>query len=348
MRRWKFNYRLFFKKNMTGLLIFVLFGISAAEWDRGLILKTIALAEVMPKGVISLNIVNEENKIEITTQTKNGVMLENKKPDRSELFALSDEEKISYSDINYLKNKFYIVDSRTDISENDINAENFLERDFSLKEGDGPKILIFHTHSHECFADSNPSLGKADGILKAGAYLKELMETKYGIETMHCTESFDYVDSKMKIIGSYERMEPVIEKILKENPSIEVCIDMHRDGIADETKKLVTEVNGKPTAQVMFFNGLCRVYENGNLVPTAGLENPYLEDNLAFSFNMKVAADRLYPGFARRNYMNAYRYSLNMLPKSLLVEVGAQTNTVEEAVNAMEPLAEVLNAVLNK
>ncbi len=72
---------------------------------------------------------------------------------------------------------------------------------------------------------------------------------------MHCTESFDYVDSKMTTTGAYERMEPVIEKILKDNPSIEIAIDLHRDGIGDDTKTLVTEINGKQTAQLMFFNG---------------------------------------------------------------------------------------------
>ena len=63
---------------------------------------------------------------------------------------------------------------------------------------------------------------------------------------------------------------------------------------------------------------------------------------------MKYAGDKLYPGFVRRNYLKTYRYSLHMLPKSLLVEVGAQTNTKEEAMNAMEPLAEILMSVINK
>ena len=98
----------------------------------------------------------------------------------------------------------------------------------------------------------------------------------------------------------------------------------------------------------MFFNGLCRVYENGVLVPAAGLDNANLEENLAFSFAMKYAGDKMFPGLVRRNYLKAYRYSLHMLPKSLLVEVGAQTNTKEEALNAMEPLAEILVAVINK
>ena len=67
---------------------------------------------------------------------------------------------------------------------------------------------------------------------------------------------------------------------------------------------------------------------------------------MAFSLQMKLAAEEYYPGFARRNYLKGYRYNLHYCPKSLLVEVGAQTNTLEEAMNAMEPLAELLHKVL--
>ena len=61
---------------------------------------------------------------------------------------------------------------------------------------------------------------------------------------------------------------------------------------------------------------------------------------------MQVTANKLYPDFTRRIYINAYRYSLNMLPKSMLIEVGAQTNTKSEAQNAMEPLADILSRVI--
>ena len=262
---------------------------------------------------------------------------------------MNDDEKRNYSDINYLKKNFYTVAAITDLLEGDIKPEEFLAMDFSLNtEEKGPKVLIFHTHSHEGYADSDMSNGLEDGIIGTGERLKDILENDYGIETMHCTQSFDYVDSKMTTTGAYERMEPVIEQILKENPSIEIAIDLHRDGVKDETVRLVTQINDKPTAQLMFFNGICRIYDGDRLIKTAGLDSPYINENLAFSFCMKYAADKLYSGLARKNYINAYRYSLNMLPKSLLVEVGAQTNTKEEAMNAMEPLAEILYSVINK
>jgi len=250
------------------------------------------------------------------------------------------------SDTDYLKRTFYTVDKRTDLEAGDVNAEEFLNMDFSIdKEQEGPKILIFHTHSQEMYSDSDTSKGITEGVYGAGERLKGILEKKYGIEVIHDDGQYDVVNGRRAVLGSYERMEPNITKILKDNPSIEVAIDIHRDGV-NESVHLVAEEGGKQCAQIMFFNGLCKVYDNGVLTPTPGLQNTYLKDNLGFSFNMQLMAKAMYPNFTRRVYLNAYRYSLNMMPKSLEIEVGAQTNTKEEAFNAMEPLADVLAAVI--
>lgn len=54
--------------------------------------------------------------------------------------------------------------------------------------------------------------------------------------------------------SAYSKAEPAITQILKDNPSIQVVIDLHRDGVAEGTR-LVSQVNGKDTAKIMFFNG---------------------------------------------------------------------------------------------
>ena len=78
------------------------------------------------------------------------------------------------------------------------------------------------------------------------------------------------------------------------------------------------------------------------------IANPYIEDNLAFSLQMQIAAANKYPGFTRHIYLRAYRYNMHLKPKTLLIEAGAQTNTVEEMRNAMEVLADTLDHVLTK
>lgn len=223
------------------------------------------------------------------------------------------------------------------------NVNDFLNTDLKIKKiMTSQKYLSFILILTKCLPIVTPQY--FEGIVGAGERLKEKLEQK-GVKCIHCTERFDVVDGKTKIMGAYERMEPAIRKILSDNPSIEVVIDLHRDGI-DESKKLVTTINGKKTAKIMFFNGLCRIMKDDNLKETEGLSNPYIKTNLAFSFNMQAKAKELYPGFSRGIYLNAYRYSLHMMPKSTLIEVGAQNNTKEEIFNAVDLIAEILSNVI--
>lgn len=245
------------------------------------------------------------------------------------------------NDFEYLVSNFYTVDSVTYINPSELNASELLGKDLriDLSTG-GSKILIYHTHSQETFADSDND--PSTSIVGIGRYLTEILNNKYKIPTMHHEGVYDLINGKLDRSEAYEFAKPEVEQILAENPSIEVVIDLHRDGVADTTH-LVTEINGKPTAQIMFFNGLSRTRVNGDL---AGMANSYLQDNLAFSLQMKIAAETKYPGFARRNYLRGYKYNMDLMPRMLLIEAGAQTNTVEEMRNAMEVLADLLNSVL--
>lgn len=244
-------------------------------------------------------------------------------------------------DFDYLLSNFYIVDSTTMIGPEQLNPDDLLNRSMKIDPGTGePKILIFHTHSQEEFADSIPG-DPSTSIVGIGEYLTQLLNAK-GIPTIHDVGVYDIINGQLDRSNAYENAEASIRPILEANPSIEVVIDLHRDGVAEGTH-LVTEIGGKPTAKIMYFNGLSRTRANGDI---DYLYNPYIQDNLAFSLQMQIASETLYPGFARRIYLRGYRYNLHLMPKSLLIEAGAQTNTVEEMRNAMEVLAETLHHVL--
>lgn len=245
-------------------------------------------------------------------------------------------------DFEFLTSHFYTIDSSTSIDAEQLNAEKLLSKDMKLDASkEGPKVLIYHTHSQEAFQDSREG-ETSDTIMGMGAYLTKLLNETYGISTIHHEGVYDLIDGKSDRSKAYQLAEPQIQKILKENPSIEVVIDLHRDGVANTTH-LVTEIDGKPTAQIMFFNGLSRTKANGNI---AYLSNPYIEDNLAFSLQMQIAAAKSWPGFTRHIYLKSYRYNMHLMPKTLLIEAGAQTNTVEEMRNAMVILASTLHSVL--
>lgn len=119
-------------------------------------------------------------------------------------------------------------------------------------------------------------------------------------------------------------------------------IDLHRDGVADGTR-IVTMIDGKPTAKIMLFNGMSRIKGKGEI---SYLANPHRSGNLAFSLQLQMAAEDRYDDFVRKIFVRSYRYNLHHKDRSLLVEAGAQTNTVEEIKNAMIPLSEMLDAVL--
>lgn len=250
---------------------------------------------------------------------------------------VADEEKMyplsSIRNYELALDTFYQVDSTTMLGEDLLKVEEFLQKDMTLKaDAEGPQILIYHTHSQESYAGSDKT------VVDVGDVLTQLLEDTYGIKVLHHKGEYD-VESRDY---AYSNALPDLIRILEEYPSIEVVIDLHRDGV-NEDVHLVTTIDGKPTAKLMFFNGVSQTKKNGKI---DYLENPYLEENLAFSFQMQLAARTYYPTLTRDNYIKGYRYNMHLMPKSLLVEVGAQTNTFEEAANAMEYLAKLLYAVL--
>ena len=246
------------------------------------------------------------------------------------------------ADYDYLLNNFFIVDPKTSTSAQQLNAAAFLAEDLSLeKTPDAPQILIYHSHSQETFADSREGRVE-DTIVGVGDYLTQLLTEKYGYQVIHIAETFDLIDGELDRSAAYDYARPYIEQVLAENPTVEVVIDLHRDGVPED-RRLVTEINGKPTAQIMFYNGLSYTAGEGQV---SYLPNPYIQDNLAFSFQLEYQAAQYYPKLYRGIYLAALRYNLHLKPRALLLEAGAQTNTVQEVKNAMEPFADILNRVL--
>lgn len=238
--------------------------------------------------------------------------------------------------------RFYTVTSITSLTSDILRPQEFLNKDMTVSHGsESPQILIFHTHSQEGFTDSVEG-DDSTTILGVGDYLTKLLTEQYGYNVIHDRSVYDYVDGKLDRSKAYTYAENGIAAILKDNPSIDVVIDLHRDGVAQDTR-LVTQVDGKQMAKVMFFNGISYSNAVGNI---GYLNNPYRDDNLAMSLQMHLLGEAYYPGYLRNIYVNAYRYCLHERGKSMLIEAGAQTNTFDEVKNAMEPLADLLDKLL--
>ena len=243
-------------------------------------------------------------------------------------------------DYDFLIKHFYTVHSSTTARREEMDAAVLTGMDLSMKKDPSvPQILIYHTHSQETYADYAAGNKKAT-VVELGNRLTALLEEK-GYQVLHDTTSYDMAAGKLDRNHAYNYALDGIMGILQKYPSIQVVLDLHRDGVK-ESLHMVRTVNGKATAPIMFFNGMSQTPEG----EIEYLKNPYKTENLAFSLQMQLLAEEEYPDLTRKIFLKGLRYNLHVRPRSALIEVGAQTNTLEEALNAMEPLADLLDQVL--
>ena len=245
-------------------------------------------------------------------------------------------EEISFQ--SFFSN-YYIEDVSTKATEELFQAEKLANYNLGVEKTKEPQILIFHTHGSEGYADSRTGVTE-DTVIGVGELLATVLREKHGYNVIHETSVFDRkADGSDDRNNAYNNALPVITRILEENPSVEVVIDLHRD--SGEARTSV--INGVSTAKVMLFNGLCRTKDG----PITYYSNPNLEGNLAFSLHLQITGNELYPGLMHRNYLKSYRYNMHLKEKYILVELGTHKNTVAEAKAAMIPFAQTIVTVLS-
>lgn len=243
-------------------------------------------------------------------------------------------------DYNYVLNNFYVVPSVTSLRPQVLDLDKISQVDLRIeKNSTVPQILVFHTHSQEKFADSEEN---GMSIVNVGDRLVSLLQEQYGYNVIHLTDEFDMAGGVLDRSEAYTYANTKLDEVLAQNPSIQVVIDLHRDGV-DASKHLVTEIDGKQTARIMLFNGISYTKEQGEI---DYLPNPYITENLAMNYKMFLLGKINYPDLFRCIYISGYRYCLHHVPRSMLIEAGAQTNTYEEVYNAMEPLARLIDMEL--
>ncbi len=235
------------------------------------------------------------------------------------------------------------------VNETGIDIEKILGEkiDLSVKK-DKPSVLIFHTHTTETYQILDRGFYETDfltrskssavNMVRVGkAICEEIEKAGYGV--IHDTQIHDESYN-----GAYAHSRNSIEKILKENPSIQVVLDIHRDAIqlSDGTKiKPTAEIKGKKAAQIMIISG-CQ--EEGN--PITNL--PDWRYNLTFAVHLQDKLEELFSGITRPLYFCPRSYNMNVTHCSLLVEVGSDANTLEEAVYTGKCIGVALGEILKE
>ncbi len=234
------------------------------------------------------------------------------------------------------------VNNETDLN---LDIENLLNQKLSVDLSQkGPKVLIMHTHTSEAYTttaqnhyiptDPDRTEDPRYNVVRVGEELAKHLQ-KLGVEVIHDKTIHDYPSYN----GSYQSALQTIQAQLQKHPSIRFVLDVHRDALLfDNDQKLyvATEIRGNKAAQIMFVVGTNQW----------GLTHPYWKENFKLALKLQQKSSELYPGFARPILLTKYRYNQHLTTGSLIIEVGAHGNTLEEALVSTEYLADVLAQVI--
>ena len=215
---------------------------------------------------------------------------------------------------------------------------------FQIKrDADTPQVLIYHTHTSEAYLDEDVDFfyesyesrtsNTRFNVVATGDAIAAVLE-KNGIKTLHDTTVHDATYN-----GSYDRSARTVQQDMKRYPSVKVALDIHRDALGTEDCKIKTvfEHNGRKAAQIMILAGCDPDNERGF---------DHWRSNLNFALKLQHTAEKLYPGMTRPLDFGCFAYNEYLCDGSLLIEVGTDANSVDEATYAGQLLADVLARVL--
>ncbi|MBQ4160120.1 MAG: stage II sporulation protein P [Clostridia bacterium] len=241
-------------------------------------------------------------------------------------------------------NKQIFVDNATSY---DINIAQLLSEPLQLKtSADVPRVLIVHTHTTESYtpegqdyyapSDSTRTQDKTQNVVRVGEEIARTL-TEKGINVLHDTTINDYPSYN----GSYTKTLGIIEWYLERYPSIQIVLDIHRDGMtrSDGTKlKVTADIHGEKAAQVMLVIG----------TNEGGLTHENWRENLKLGLRVQDKLTSLYPKLARPLNLRKERFNQHATPGSMIVEVGTDGNTLAEAITAGKYFATAFAEVLHE
>ena len=228
----------------------------------------------------------------------------------------------------------------------EVDVAACLAADTSIRaEGDGPQVLIVHTHGSESYTpdaafpytptENERTTDTRYNVVRVGDELQKVLEEN-GVQAMHIRDIFD----SPAYSGSYDRSLAAIEDALAANPTIKIVIDVHRDSILTDdgtAYKTSCTIDGEEMAQLMFVVG----------TDEGGLYHPDWQQNLNYVTGLQYQLNRAYPGLMRPVNLRTQRFNQHASPGSMLIEVGSSGNTMPEALAAIRLFGQTLADDLN-
>ena len=217
-----------------------------------------------------------------------------------------------------------------------------------VKNKKNPLVLIYHTHTSESYLEKNYEIIPKDfyartqdnnkNIVAVGQKLAETLK-KNGISVIHDTTLHDFPNYN----GAYARSAATVKKYINKYSQIPIIIDLHRDSMGENKTGRIKPVfrakNNKKAAQIMLVCG-CGINKL--------LKFPNWEKNLNLALNLQDICEEKFPGFTRELLIKNAVYNQNLTSNSILIEIGSDMNTLEEASFSAQMLGESLCDFLKK
>ncbi len=220
--------------------------------------------------------------------------------------------------------------------------------------GDEPTVLIYHTHDTEAYRQTTDDEYETSGkdrtedndhnVYAVGEELKRILREEYGIIAIHADEKHE----KPLITTAYSRSLETMRRYKQMYPSLEMFIDLHRDGVADtgyEDDFVV--VDGLECARMMFVVGTGKSGKSSQTspdeIPDTVHDMPDFESNYALAMRLTETLLSYNGRFMRNICVKSGKYNQQVSDKCLLIEVGHNANTLRQAKNSMIYLAKAIS-----
>ncbi len=307
-------------------------GVMATATAFGVVLSVFAVMglSVLGNGDISKSFSEENSRFSYSLSEDSGIVSENTE-DYSEESYLDDSKILIHSvDLSQCVNGIQ-ENVIANISGHQVDEKRLLTVPLPKLNCDGsPEVLIYHTHASESYAeegtytDGETFLSEDDdkNMVFVGEAFAQVLRAN-GIGVIHDT----YHHSSDGYNQAYSSSAKSLEEILKNNPTVKIAIDMHRDAIVRDGAhcRPLTYVEKSPAAQIML---------------VVGGRNGKWEQNLALAYALQAKLNSDFPTLARPIYFSKGEYNQSMFEGAMLFEVGASGNMLEDAVNTAKYTAE--------
>lgn len=201
-----------------------------------------------------------------------------------------------------------------------------------------PSVLIYHTHTHEAYEQINEDRYVAveawrttdpdHSVVRVGSELASLLQAR-GFEVVHDTTDHE----KDELKTAYTRSLRTLQSYKR---TFDLYIDLHRDAYIEGTDQTSSADEKASAAQIMLLIGNGVGFE----------EKPFYEENLAFAKALTQKINLLNPGLCKDVLVKDGRYNQHIGPTNVLIEVGHNRNTLEEALATLPYLADALEMLM--